>query len=324
MNDTSLITFKSISNFTKDLGEIFGSQQHSLKLYTHLISKTTLAHDKAIKKHIDAFKDFCIQNREAITSKDSSKFVSNSKETKQIRIIYSKNVYIDIDAIFKTADKDTQTVIWKHLLVISALVDPAGKAKEILKQKTSGKEGDFLADIISKVEKNVDPDSNNPMEAVTNIMKSGVFTDIISGMNEGMQNGSLDLGKLMASVQGMVTTLNGQVEGEGQGESLNALNTMMSNLVGSMNQTSADGPSGEGAPPDLGAIMSMMGPMLSSLNAGNGSNINGSAGIPNIADIMSTLSTSGDKSIEEKIDEQVRVAKNKKIKKASRIEEIDE
>ena len=39
-----LIAFKSISEFTKELGEIFTSKDknHSLKLYEHLLNKTTL------------------------------------------------------------------------------------------------------------------------------------------------------------------------------------------------------------------------------------------------------------------------------------------
>jgi hypothetical protein len=310
MTDTSLITFKAISNFTKDLGDMFSSNQHSLKLYCHLINKTTLSHDKAIKKHIDAFRDFCIENRDHIASKNYSKFTKTS-------IIYSTNVFIDLDAIFKLADKETQQVIWKHVLVISALVDPAGKAKEILKQTATGKEGDFLTDIISKVEQHVDPNSN-PMEAVSNIMKSGVFTDIISSMQDGMGNGSLDLGKLMNSVQTMVTTLNGQTGGENS-ESMNALNTMMGSLA-------TNGPSGvEGQPmPDLSSLMSMMGPMLSTLGNANGAAAT-PGGMPDIGSMMSALS-GNEKSIEEKIEEQViaaKVNKKSKKKKSKVVEELD-
>ena len=71
-SDTSLMCFKTISNFTKELGELFSKQHRPLKLYCRLINKTTIVHDKSIKKHIDAFRDFCITNREAIMSKNSS------------------------------------------------------------------------------------------------------------------------------------------------------------------------------------------------------------------------------------------------------------
>ena len=80
--------------------------------------------------------------------------VSKFTETK---ISYSERVYIDITRILAAADKETTGIIWKHLLTISALVDPTVKARQILKaaaQKGSGpvSEANFLSDIIGKVE----------------------------------------------------------------------------------------------------------------------------------------------------------------------------
>ena len=70
--DTSLITFKTISNFTNDLGNVFSEKHRPLKLYVHLINKTTLSHETPIQKHIDAFRQFCLENRESIASKSSN------------------------------------------------------------------------------------------------------------------------------------------------------------------------------------------------------------------------------------------------------------
>ena len=58
MNDSYLLIFKAISNFVKDLVPNFGEQQRSLILYNHLIEKTSIIHEKAIKKHILAWKTF--------------------------------------------------------------------------------------------------------------------------------------------------------------------------------------------------------------------------------------------------------------------------
>jgi hypothetical protein len=71
--DYNIITFKAICTFVNDLSEIFSNENHSLKLYDRLIKKTTLSHDKAISKHIQAFKIFCKENRDAILNKDLSK-----------------------------------------------------------------------------------------------------------------------------------------------------------------------------------------------------------------------------------------------------------
>jgi hypothetical protein len=255
--DYNLIAFKAITTFSNELNENFGSnkQNHSLKLYDRLISKTSLSHDKAIKKHISAFRDFCIDNRDGILGKDIKKFTSSKVE-------YSPKVYIDFVSIFNLADKETTEVIWNHLLTISALLDPAGNAKEILKKnKEHATEADFLTDIINKVETHVKPDSN-PMEAVSTILSSGVFTDLISGMNNGIQDGTLDLGKLMGTVQTMCSSLS-NLQGGKQDGSQNDMGNMFSQLVGNMGNMNLNNPDGSKGQPDLA---SMLGPMMSSLS----------------------------------------------------------
>jgi len=232
-SDCNLITFKAISTFINELAEIFSADHHPLKLYSHLINKTTISHESAIKKHIDSFREFCVKNRDALTSKNHKKLIEKNVE-------YSSKVYVDFSYIFSKADSETKSVIWNHLLTISALVDPAGKAKEILKQE-SGKEVDFLTDIINKVEDTIDPNNSNPMEAVSSIISSGIFTDLISGMNSGMKDGSLDLGKLMGTVQKMCSSLGDINKGAGGGDdTMNMINSLVNNMVG---QNSGAGPS---------------------------------------------------------------------------------
>jgi len=266
--DNYLIAFKAISNFTTCLGEVFGGTHRALKLYSHLISKTTFAHDVPIQKHIKAFSEFCVSNREAIASK-------NAQQLDPKIITYSARVYIDLGAILGDGDSDTRGVIWKHLLTISALVDPTGRAKEILQESISGggedaHEADFLSGIIGKVEEHVDPNAS-PMEAVSSIMKSGIFTELVGGMGNGLQDGSLDIGKLMGTVQKMVTTLNDQVpagSGGGEGDPMGLVNTMMSTL-----NAGSKAPSMGGAPqamPDLGSMMGMLGPLMGGLSQGGG------------------------------------------------------
>lgn len=226
-SDSNLICFKAISNFVNELEEIFAKKHRPLKLYARLVNKTTFSHEKAMNKHIQAFNKFCVSNRQSI--------IDNSKDLELTLISYSNRVFINMEEIFKLTDKDTEKMIWQHLLYISALVDPAGKAKEILKQnmktgKTGNSEANFLTDIIDKVEKNVDPNAN-PMEAVSSIMQSGIFTDLIGSMNNGISNGSLDMGKLMGAVQGMVGQLGEKTSGDPDAENaMNMINTMMGNM----------------------------------------------------------------------------------------------
>jgi hypothetical protein len=290
--DTSLITFKTISNFTNELGEVFSEKHRPLKLYVHLINKTTLAHDKPIQKHIEAFRLFCVSNREAIYNK--------STKLSREKIAYSKRVFINMKEIFQVSDFETNAVIWKHLLTISALVDPAGKAREILKEQSNNGGGDelnFLSDIISKVEANVNPNSN-PMEAVTAIMQSGIFSDLVSGMGSGLQDGSLDLGKLMGTVQKMVTKLSDDSgDKEGGQQAVNMINTMMGSLSAGSNA-----PSNDGTVQPMPDLAGMLGPMMSAMMAGGAGN-----GMPNLAGMIGNNSSNN--SIENQINRQVDAAK---------------
>lgn len=287
--DTSLITFKTISNFTNDLGDVFSEKHRPLKLYVHLINKTTLAHEKPIQKHIEAFRDFCVANRTSILSKSARL----SKE----KIIYSKRVFINMKEIFQLADAETTQIIWMHLLTISALVDPAGKAREILKEQSekdssSGSEVNFLTDIISKVEANVNPNSN-PMEAVTAIMQSGIFTELVSGMGSGLKDGSLDLGKLMGTVQKMVTKISDDAgDHEGGEQAMNMINTMMSSLA-----AGSKSPSNDGKPQPMPDIAGMLGPMMAMMGGG----------IPNLSNMIDN--TNASETIENEINKKVDAAR---------------
>jgi|UniRef100_A0A6C0CZ21 hypothetical protein len=282
--DTSLIAFKAITNFTNELEELFGAKQHSLRLYSRLINKTTLAHDKPIQKHIEAFRLFCQSNRDAITEKNMNK-LNNSN------IQYSERVFINMKNILAMADTETQTVIWKHLLLISAILDPSGRAKELLREACSsdntGTESNFLTDIINKVEEHVDPNAS-PMEAIASIMKSGVFTDLVSGMNNGLQDGSLDLSKLLGSVQGMVTKLSNKNGSEGSDDSLNMINNMVG-MLGKQN--------GEDGGNNMTELMAMMGPMLATLNTAMPSRSTGSVQqqLPDIMNMISSLNMDNSK-----------------------------
>jgi hypothetical protein len=265
LSDSNLLIFKAISNFTTCLSDVFGNEHRSLKLYAHLINKTALINEKPILKHIDAFRVFCIANKDALVEKDINKIDENNK-----KIEYSIRVYIDIPFIFSKSDRETTQIIWKHLLTIYALVDPNGKARQVLKSRTgtgeSNSEDDFLSNIIQKVEDNVDPNAN-PMEAVSSIMQSGIFTELVGGMGSGLEDGTLDLGKLMGSVQKMVTTLNdehgGGENGEGD-EAVNMINTMMGTIQAGANNKSQNG---DNTPPDLTGMLNMMGPMLGAMQS---------------------------------------------------------
>lgn len=237
MDNTSVLIFKAITCFISDLHAEFGQRHKSIALYNRLLEKTGIMNTGPIHKHIECFRNFFSANRQAMEEKKQELFT----ETK---ISYSDRVYVDVSTVLRQSSPDNASIIWRHLLTIWGLVDPTSQARRVLQesiQNANGKdkESQFLSDIIDKVEKTVgsqQADTSNPMAAVTSLMSSGVFTDLISGMQSGLSDGSLDIGKLMGSVQ-----------------------TMMGKMGGGA------GSSGGGGMPDLSAMMSMMGPMMSGL-----------------------------------------------------------
>ena len=227
--DNNLVVFKTITNFVGELTELFGNKQRSLKLYSRLINKTTVSHTAAIQKHISAFRKFCVENRSAILAK-------NASELSTMIVKYSDKVQINFEAIFKMADRDTSSIIWKHLLYISALVDPAGKAKEFLVSATqeSG-EAAFLNNIFEKVEQSVDPENTDPMAAMSSVMQSGVLSELMGGMSQGMNDGSLNIGKMMGMVTGILSNMQNMPGSEEAGGSdMSGMMAMMSNMMQSM------------------------------------------------------------------------------------------
>lgn len=238
--DHTLSLFKAITSFVTSLNECYGPTQKTLQLYARLISKTTLMDDTPINRHIEAFKIFCTANKDAILEKNNQKFVEE-------RISYNERVYIDMAGVFKQATSAEKKIIWKHLLSIFALIDPQSKAKDILKDflkkdGNGGKEDEFLSDIFDKVGNNIDSDGN-PLQAVGNLMSSGLFTDIVGSMSSGLESGELDLGKLMGSMQGMVSGIGNMAQQDGQeqppemAEMLGQMNAMMGNLTKMTQQT---------------------------------------------------------------------------------------
>jgi len=232
-HDITLNVFKTINGFVKNMNDCYGAKQKTLQLYARLISKTTIEDEAPISRHILAFKNFCTENKDAILEKNHKKIV-NSK------ISYNEKVYINMEHIFGVASGSEKIVIWKHILTIFALIDPQSRAKEMLrevidKDGKGGKEEEFLTDIFDKVGTNIQPDGN-PLQAVGNLMSSGVFTDIVGSMSSGLESGELDLGRLMGSMQGMVTNIGSMAEQNGQAqqpemaEMLGQMSAMMGNL----------------------------------------------------------------------------------------------
>ena len=228
MDNNTALAFNTICNFIRDLSASFGNKQKSLLLYGHLIEKTGLIHIDPVKKHINIFKKYIEENQEAIENRDKSKFHSTS-------ISYSDKVAIDLKGIFSMCDKEEEKVVWNHLLTISAVLNPLGNAKQILKDMTSSSakknpdlnEDNFLKNIMDKIGsevENYDTENMNPMQMIGSMMSSGALNDIFQSISSGLNEGNLDLGSMMNSMQSLVGNLNTMVN-ENQASSSSTAST---------------------------------------------------------------------------------------------------
>ena len=261
--------FKFIKNFVDAVAAQYGTEHRPVLLYSHLLSKTTTEHKTAISKNVLAFQEFMITNREAVYSKDVSSLVDT-------KISYSDKVFVDINEVFRLAADDAKTVkvLWIHILLISAVVDPAGKAKQILSQNPGKKENNFMADVLDKVEKAVPKDAS-PQDAFSSIMSSGIFTDIMGSMTKGLDSGEFDIQGLLGSATSAMKGFS--PDGEGAPDMGKMMGDMMKGLTPPGGEAKEGAPDmgkmmgemmkglsgkGEGAPPDLSK---MMGEMLKTL-----------------------------------------------------------
>jgi hypothetical protein len=208
MDDKTALAFNTICNFIRDVNASFGTKQKALMLYGHLIEKTGLIHIEPVRKHIQIFQAFVKENEDAILGRKRN-LVRVGK------IVYSERVWIDLAAIFQMADREEESIIWNHLLTISAILNPDGKAKQVLKdlknKPSTGSEDNFLKNIMEKIGNQIqssDGEEANPMQMIGSMMSSGVFNEIFQGLSSGMSDGNMDIGKMMSSMQSMMSNLN--------------------------------------------------------------------------------------------------------------------
>lgn len=222
-NSRNYVLFKAISTFVNELGDVFQGDTEfiALALYKHLLQKTKFTNTEAVEKHIGLFESFVSQHADIIDTKDDVMIVTSSKPDDFV-IKYSDKVHIDLHKVFqsKFVDRDTKEVIWKHIQIIKKLVlsgdvikvkDSSRDtlSKTIMSSIGEGKEKEFITSVIGKIESKIDPQSvTNPTDAINKMMSSGVFTELLSTMNNEISTGNLDIGKLLQLTTSMLGNIN--------------------------------------------------------------------------------------------------------------------
>lgn len=188
--------FSAIKSFVIEIKNNYGGEYKPLALYGRLIEKTEVSNEVPVQKHINTFRKFVVNNREAILNKDESIF-------KVQKVKYNDNVYFNVTHVFKIADNDSKAGIWEHLLVLSALLDKNSNAKnQLILARQSQPQPNALMPVMSMLSNMLMGDmmgggesnsgGENPLGGIASLL-GGL------GGTSGGEGGMPDLGKIFST-----------------------------------------------------------------------------------------------------------------------------
>jgi len=213
-------TFTAIKSFVDELYEGFKDEETKtspLVLYWRLLTLIEQNDNLSGKTLVvNGFNDF-------FKSYDSE-LVSGKTETipEGTRILYPKQpgIYIDIYRYLRPSPDDVHIVVRQHLMTISAILNPnekklkeierAEKKNTVLAIPNDGsEEAKFLSNIMEKAKTSmadVEIDGDNPTGAVMGMLQSGVVTDMLEGIQDGMGSGKFNYKKMARMMQTLISS----------------------------------------------------------------------------------------------------------------------
>ena len=226
-----LQVFQIITDFVGNLHEFFGEKKsnysgsRALVMYNRLISKMTFNDQDMILRHIDVFRQFCKGNRERILARNS--------EFNTPMISFTEKIYINMNHIFKTADKDTSQVIWEYLLSIAAHVDPESGSKDILKQlqTVQPQEQSPFAGLAG-----LDPSMLSGMMSMMSTMLPAGGGDSVNSLLETVQNSNIDFDAIGKTLTGVVETVKNEL-GKSDDPTIQQMLGLMDTMLPQLQQT---------------------------------------------------------------------------------------
>ena len=252
-NDLYLKVFSKTLSFLKELNDTFGEKHPSVRLFYKLYKNTSILSTDKVKSRVDVFKKYLLDNKDDIIN-------GTSLSIDELKI--SDKVYIKFSDLFKDCDKDTSNVILKHLRLILYIINPNEDLKNAIITPTASntKEDEFLQNFMSKVEDTFKEGDmpTDPMAATMKLLQSGVIGDLMGNITSSVNNGGLDIKKLLGSVQGMMGNLQTETASQGKENPVDVVNNIVSAMGPLLNSMGG----GNGNGPDLSAIMGMMGGMM--------------------------------------------------------------
>lgn len=215
--NSELLAFSAIKELVEGLKDLYENAKPTdpLLLYHRLLQY--IKEDEpstGITKCVSGFRSFF---------DTYSKYLSNSSDMMKniprgTNIQYSDNVYLEIQKYLYQSKPDNREVIRQHLFTISTILDPNEKNLAVLENNNTdlmsklnlgdSPEGDFISDIMKKAQGAMqDVDKDDPTSAIMGLLSSGIVQDMITGLQTSAENGTMDLGKLMGSMQSAISEM---------------------------------------------------------------------------------------------------------------------
>lgn len=249
---TSRDIFPLIGDFVQQLSTFFNAKEHihdnqdlvKLALYERLIEHTGPTNSTAINKHLSAFTDWVNNNIDACRQ---ASVLSLNPEFPNIT--YSDNVFIPINSLLyrifgQKSNVDTLMLMWKHILNIAfrltkdeeiktKLIELYNPNQSLVKADSENKEEELINKTFNVIQSEFEnmKDIKNPKEAISHMMNSGTFENLMETFVSGMENGNVDMNKLFNSVLKKTGT---------SGMDLSGLNSIMKMVGGDSNNLSKE------------------------------------------------------------------------------------
>jgi hypothetical protein len=203
--------YQRIKDMVFDLGNEFGRQQHSLKLFKHMMQRMEDEPNPVAKDQIVAkFERFVHVNRKGILGKDVGQLTTHV-------LVYHNNVNIKFAEIFRLADAQTKDTIWAHLQALLSVIDPDNVEIERAlqayqqQQQSSVPEGEvdensrealFIKGIIEDIQPDMSSLGSNPGNPMAGIDLMGMMSRVTRMLDSNGSDG-LDPEKLLSTVHSM-------------------------------------------------------------------------------------------------------------------------
>jgi len=195
------LEFEAIKNFVQDLADIYGNDvdDKPLEFYAYLLKKTNMTHMFAVKKHLEIFRKFCVDNEKAILNNEIDNLTTD-------KIVYSSSVYIDLKNIISKADTTNKKIILEHLLYLISVLNKNLKADDLLKMISKCtdniKKGEgFIMNLVETIQDKIKIPDNSEQVNIGDVFKqivtSGVIGDIFSMVQEKISGDDFNINNLL-------------------------------------------------------------------------------------------------------------------------------